>query len=236
MQRLKTVFTGSIWRYAPHGVAPLLLALLLPSCLMSPAPDPERATILQSQAEERFATRDFVAAAATMSEAVTADPTNLERALRLGEFHEFLDQPDQAFAVYAKTATGQPAAPLRDEAAYRAALLLMLQLGRSAEARPLLDRLPADTPRRKDGEAVLVMVNGDPRLALTLFNQLSQQPLEQFVGARVAYHAALAFGHLNAIPQAYGALFQAINLAERSIIARDVERYRDQLKARDSGH
>jgi tetratricopeptide (TPR) repeat protein len=218
-------------------MAPLLLALMLVSCLKNPAPDPQRAQTLQSQAEGQFAIRDFAAAAATMTEAVAADPTNLELALRLGEFHEFLNHPDQAFAVYTKAAASDnPANPWRNEATYRAALLLMLRLDRAPDARPLLDRIPADTPRRKDGEAVLIMVNGDPRLALTLFNQISQQPLEQFVGARVAYHAALAFGRLNAIPEAYGALFQAINLAGRSIIAQDVERYRDELKLRERAH
>lgn len=222
-------------RYALRGVASLFLVVLFSSCLKTSPVDPQLALTLTQQAEDLFRIQDYSGAATTMAAAVAADPANLPLSLRLGELYEFTDRPDKALAVYAVISMDiGTAASLRDEASYRAALLLLLKLDRPGEAGTFLDRLPAKSPRRGDGEGVRMLVSGDPRRALILFNELSQHPLEQSVGARVAYHAALCFGRLNSLPEAFAALYQAINLAGTSIIARDIERYNDELKKRES--
>lgn len=236
VKRLLTTSLANVtWRYALRGVAPLLLAVLLSSCLKTPPPDPQLSLDLAEQAEDRFRAQDFSGATTTMSTAVAVDPTNLNLLLRLGELYEFADRPDKALDAYTDISKDRKAGTqLLDEASYRAALLLLLKLDRPGEAKAFLERLPTQSPRRRDGEAVLILVNGNPRRALTLLNELSQQPLEQFVGARVAYHAALCFGRLNSLPEAFAALYQAINLAERSITARDIERYNNELKQQET--
>lgn len=197
--------------------------LLLSACLPAKS-SPEQARGFQNEAENLFDQSQIPAALAAMRKAADADPTDVRIASRLGELHEFVDQAETALNIYRKV-LGRADLPgaLREELTYRSALICMLKLNRREAAATLYATL-SPGPRRTDLQAVMLLADGNPRGALTLLNTVREQPLEQTLAARVALHAARAYLALGSADEALALLYQAINLAGRSSVTRDIER------------
>jgi tetratricopeptide (TPR) repeat protein len=207
----------------------LFNGILLSACLPAKS-SPEQARGFQAEGENLFDQSQIPAALVAMRKAADADPTDVQIASRLGELHEFVDEPEMALNIYRKVLgrTGLPSA-LHEELTYRSALICMLKLNQREAAATLYALLPPG-PRRTDLQAVMLLADGNPRSALTLLNTVREQPLEQTVAARVALHAARAYIALGSADEALALLYQAINLAGRSAVTRDIELVWSDLK------
>lgn len=211
-------------------LAAALLLLGLAAC-SAPRPDPATAQRLWSEAEQQFEARDIPAAAALGTRAAAADPGNLQLALRLGDWREMANDPHGAAAAFRSALKHAPASdPLTSELHYRLALLQILKLKTPTEASASLVRFATADPRRGLLEAALSLAANAPRTTLQQLNALRIQPLPQAAAARASYLAALAYVQLGDTAQATAALYRAINLAGKTIVAFDVEQLWRQLK------
>lgn len=213
-------------------LAAVLFFFTLTACQIRPVKsDPDAALRLWSQAEERLDARDFAAAADSMAQAAAADPTNLQLAYRRGEILEMNADPDGAAAIYQEALQrATPADPLRLELAYQLALVQCFKLQHPGEAARYQSQLPASDPRHSILTAALAIASNNPRTALLQLNLLRNQPLAQPIAARAAYVAAVAYLRLGEKEQATAALYRAINLAGKTLIAYDIEQLWQQVK------
>lgn len=228
---------------AHHALAALLttaatlLLFTLAACQFHTGQtNPETALQLWAQAEQFYQTRDYAAAADTMDRARSSDPDNLHLQQRYAEFLEMNADPAGAAAVYRETLQRvAPHDPLRLDLIYQMALLQALKLRQVDGSSQSLAQLPTTDPRHGVLAAAQALAGDDARGALQHLNALRSQPLEQPMAARVAYVAALAYLKLGEREQAVGALYRAINLAGKTLVAFDIEQLWRRLKD-DAAH
>lgn len=216
----------------------LALCLLLAGCaLLGRAPDPAAAKAHRDRAEALIFTGQYPEAEQELAAAVGADPTDGALHLRRAEILEALGRDGEARAVLTRGRKAAADGPVREELSYRLALLHALKLDAPPDARRLLAGLPEGSVPRLDVEAVLAVGEGRGRDALVLLNRaLEQKPVRER-GARILYHAALAYRLLGDPESANGALYQAINLTKDLGLTKDIEGVWRDLKGTDpAGH
>lgn len=221
-------------------VAGLLFVLPCTGCLFPPPkPDPARAEMLRAQGDAQAEERDFAAAAATLADAVKFNTADGSLHLRLGELLEMSGKPQQAADAYAAGLAAEGLAAdnhWRGELAYRQALVAALKLQKPETARQLLTNLPETDVRYRDLQAVLTLVDKNPRGALTILNDVRKDGLDSNMAARISYHAALAYLLLERTDLATVALYQAINHAGKSLVAWDIEQLWKEINAGSGQH
>ncbi len=205
----------------------ILPLLLLAGCLGTLPPAEHR-----QRAEALLASKDFAGAAREIAFSLRRDPGQVDLHLLRGDLLERLDRPEEALAAFADgSRNAPPEDPRRGELLFRRALLLVRPLTRPAEARPLIQELPENDPRRTLIEATLSLQEGRPLDTLAQLNRALAVPLEKDLSARILYTAALAYHRLGEVDRTSQSLFHAINLAEGLALIRQIELLWEELNA-----
>lgn len=225
---------GSVPRSATRLCAALLTCAVIGGCvaLAPPPADPAAAEARFAEAEQAIRSGDRELATTLLHAAEAADPTNPRTYLRLGLLLELAADPAGADAAYRRGLARTTDTPERHELAYRGALVAAFKLADRERPREVLKTLPEDDPRRDDLAAVVALGDGDGRAALALLNQARKHPLTAEQGAQLNYHAALAYLLLGESELSLTALYNAVNLADRHPIVREIEQLREQIKSR----
>jgi len=209
------------------------LLLLLAACSFFPAAKEERRAQLQQHlaaGDAAWQGRDYTTAGNAYGAARLLVAVDASLDFRLGMIQEHLGNYAAAADFYRTGLKGKNLADeLRYDLAYRLALLEAFRLQRSEQVPILLATLPPTSPYAADLQAVLALLAGDGRKALAELNVARALPLNPELSSIILYHAARAYYLTGEVDRALQSLFEAINLAAYTPVAKDISEFREFL-------
>lgn len=209
------------------------LFLFLAACSFSSAAKEERLAQLQQHlvaGDAAWQGRDYTAAGNAYGAARLLVPADAPLDFRLGMVQEHLGNYTAAADFYRTALKGKNLPDgLRHDLTYRLALLEAFRLQGAEQVPVLLATLPPTSPYAADLQAVLAILAGDGRKALAALNTARTFPLNQEMSSIILYHAARAYYLTGEVDRALQSLFDAINLAGYTPVAKDISEFREFL-------